>query len=67
MKKCPFKNEICSNECALFISKDELNELVVNRLKSIGVFNDEIGGICSFKSQALAQSRYIFENTVVYK
>ncbi len=66
MNKCPFNNEFCSSECALFISKDELNELVVNRLKAIGVFNDGNGGICSLKSVALAQSRYIFENTKVY-
>ncbi len=66
MKKCPFNNDGCSIECALFISKDELNELVVNRLKAIGVFNDDEGGICSLKSVALAQSRYIFENTSVY-
>ncbi len=66
MKNCPFNNGVCSNECALFISKDELNELVVNRLKAIGVFNDAGGGICSLKSVALAQSRYIFENTSVY-
>ena len=67
MKKCPFKHEFCDSTCALFVSKDELNELVVNRLKAIGVFKDEDGGICSLKSMALAQSRYLFENTTVYK
>ncbi len=66
MKKCPFKHGNCSVDCALFVSKDELNELVVNRLKAIGVFSEENGGICSLKSMALAQSRYIFENTAVY-
>lgn len=66
MKKCPFENTFCSSECALFVGKDELNELVVNRLKAIAVFNDDIGGLCSLKSMALAQSRYIFENTTVY-
>ncbi|HIQ88836.1 TPA: hypothetical protein IAA68_03300 [Candidatus Galligastranaerophilus faecipullorum] len=66
MKRCPFNNAECNDECSLFISKDELNELVVNRLKAIGVFSDENGGICSLKSSALAQSRYIFENTSVY-
>jgi len=66
MKRCPFNNAECNDGCSLFISKDELNELVVNRLKAIGVFSDENGGICSLKSSALAQSRYIFENTSVY-
>ena len=66
MNKCPFNNNFCNSECALFISKDELNELVANRLKAIGVFNDTSGGMCSLKSMALAQSRYIFENTTVY-
>ena len=66
MNRCPFSNEYCNSECALFISKDELNELVVNRLKAIGVFSDKDGGLCSLKSVALAQSRYIFKNTTVY-
>ena len=66
MNKCPFNNEYCNSECALFVSSDELNELVVNRLKAIGVFNDKDGGICSLKSLALAQIRYMFENTTVY-
>lgn len=66
MKKCPFSNEYCNDQCALFISKDELNELVVNRLKAIGVYSDQNGGICSLKSSALAQSRFMFENTTVY-
>lgn len=67
MKKCPFKNEECNAECALFISLDELNELVANRLKAIGVLNSKGEGICSLKNMALSQSRYIFENTKVYR
>ncbi len=67
MKNCPFKNSVCNSECALFIKADELNELVVNRLKSIGVMCVEDGGMCSLKNMALAQSRYIFENTKVFK
>jgi hypothetical protein len=66
MKTCPFKTgEKCTNECALYIGFGELNEMVANRLKAIGVFTDS-EGVCSLKNIALAQSRYIFENTVVY-
>ena len=67
MKNCPFKNEVCTKECALFISTDELNEMVANRLKSIGVITYESDGLCSLKNMALAQSRFIFENTKVFK
>ena len=63
MKNCPFKNDICTSDCALFIKSDELNEMVANRLKAIGVIITENDGICSLKNMALAQSRYIFENT----
>ncbi|MBE7707416.1 MAG: hypothetical protein E7Z88_01790 [Cyanobacteria bacterium SIG27] len=66
MKNCPFKNEICTSECALFIRADELNEMVANRLKSIGVISHDCDGICSLKNMALAQSRFIFENTKVF-
>ena len=66
MKNCPFKNENCSKECALFISTSELNEMVANRLKSIGVISYDCDGICSLKNMALVQSRYIFENTKVF-
>ena len=64
MKSCPFKNEVCNSECALFIEASELNELVANRLKAIGVISQE--GVCSLKNLALAQSRQIFENTKVF-
>lgn len=63
--KCPFKFEECSSECALYISFEELNELVVNRLKALGVLTKG-EGLCSLKNLALAQSRFIFENTKVY-
>ena len=67
MKNCPFKNETCSENCALYIKSDELNEMVANRLKSIGVIAYKEDGLCSLKNMALAQSRYIFENTKVFK
>ena len=66
MKSCPFKNTECNSECALFINVSELNEMVANRLRAIGVISSENGGICSLKNMALAQSRYIFENTTVF-
>lgn len=66
MRNCPFKNAPCDTQCALFIKSDELNEMVANRLKSIGVIEIENGGVCSLKNMALAQSRYIFENTKVF-
>ena len=61
-KKCPFNFDDCTPECALFIAPDELNELVVARLHSIGVYNKD-GGMCAFKNQALAKSREIFEKS----
>ena len=66
MKNCPFKNDICNSECGLFIKTSELNELVVNRLRAIGVITGDSEGMCSIKNIALAQSRHIFENTTVY-
>ena len=67
MKNCPFKNAHCEKEnCALYIKSTELNEMVANRLKSIGVITCDDDGVCSFKNMALAQSRYIFENTKVF-
>jgi hypothetical protein len=40
--------------------------MVANRLKAIGVISHDCDGICSLKNMALAQSRYIFENTKVF-
>ncbi len=62
MKTCPFKNEVCNNECALFVSPEEVNELVLGKLTSIGVLNRN--GMCSLKTAALSANRYIFENTI---
>ena len=67
MKKCPFNNTTCDESCALYINTKELNEMVANRLKSIGVITSDGDGICSLKNMALAQSRFIFENTKVFK
>lgn len=67
MKYCPFKNCECNSDCGLYIKAEELNELVINRLKSIGVFTCEDNGMCALKNMALSQSRFIFENTKVFK
>lgn len=65
-KNCPFGNCKCTPECALFISGEELNELMAARLSSIGVI-DKKNGSCSLKTLALAGGRYIFENTTTAK
>ena len=62
-KTCPFGNDReCNKNCPLFISPDELNELVSARLCSLGVI-DRQNGECSLKMLALSQGRMIFENT----
>ena len=59
---CPFSSKECNNSCPLFIAPDDLNEFVVARLSSIGVFNRDKGA-CSLRVLALSQSRSIFEKT----
>ena len=61
-RKCPFKNDICDKTCALFINPDDLNELLLNRLASLGVV-DRNYGMCSLKTLAMSNARNIFENT----
>lgn len=62
IKTCPFKNQECTPECALFINPSDLNELLAARLSSLGVIDRE-NGMCSLKTLAMSSSRYIFENT----
>lgn len=62
IKKCPFNNGECTNECGLFIDNADLNELLSARLSSLGVL-DKDNGICSLKTIAMSAGRYIFENT----
>ncbi len=61
-KKCPFNNGECDNSCALFIDPKDLNELLLNRLASLGVL-DRNFGICSLKTLAMSSARNIFEHT----
>lgn len=62
IKNCPFNHGECTNECALFIDVNDLNELLAARLASLGVLDRE-NGMCSLKTIAMSSSRYIFENT----
>ncbi len=66
VKKCPFNHDECGDFCALFISPDDLNEVVSSRLTSIGAF-DKMNGMCALKNIALVQSRKLFEKTSVNK
>ncbi|MDD3013512.1 MAG: hypothetical protein PHC34_07410 [Candidatus Gastranaerophilales bacterium] len=61
-KTCPFNNVNCDSTCALYVSPDELNETVKNKLASIGVISRDTG-LCALKNMSLCMSRYIFENT----
>ncbi len=65
-KNCPFGNVKCTSECALFVSPEELNELMAARLSSLGVI-DRKNGSCSLKVLALSGGRFIFENTTTAK
>jgi len=60
-KFCPMnKKTICSENCALYIAPTELNEVVMNKLASLGLLQrDE--GICAYKHMALCMGRNIFE------
>lgn len=63
MKKCPFNRDNCDDECSLFVRPDEMSETVRNKLASIGIISRE-EGFCSFKIIAMAQGRYIFEQSL---
>lgn len=62
IKSCPFNQETCTSDCALFIDANDLNELLAARLSSLGVIDRE-NGMCSLKTIAMSSGRYIFENT----
>ena len=61
-KICPMNdnNNICDENCALYIQPGELNELVMNRLASLGLLN-RTEGICAYKHMALCMGRNIFD------
>lgn len=61
-KSCPFNNDVCDDTCALYISPEDLNETVRNKLASIGVLKrDE--GLCSLTNMAHCLNRHIFESS----
>lgn len=62
---CPFNSGECSSSCALYISPDELNEVVRNKLASVGVVNRE-KGVCSFKNISMCLNRQVFEQVSNY-
>lgn len=62
VKDCPFNHGACTNDCALFVDVNDLNELLAARLASLGVLDKE-NGMCSLKTIAMSAGRYIFENT----
>ncbi len=60
-KFCPMNNNAtCNENCALYISPDDMNELVMNKLASLGVLS-RTEGICAYKHMALCMGREIFE------
>ena len=62
-KNCPFNStQECSSDCALFIAPEDLNEVVRNKLASLGLFDRE-NGICSYKHMAMCMGRNIYEGT----
>jgi len=60
VKCCPFSPKECSKECALHIDPDDLNEVVRNKLASIGVIDRE-NGICALKNLSLCMDRILYE------
>lgn len=59
---CPFNQKKCSKDCALFVDPDDLNEVVRNKLASIGVIKRE-HGLCAFKNLSLCMNRILYEET----
>ena len=63
IKTCPMNNnQECNSNCALYIAPDELNEIVKNKLASLGLLSRE-EGTCSYKHMALCMGRNIFEKS----
>lgn len=62
---CPFRLEECTPDCALYVDPAELNEVVRNKLASVGVIGRE-KGMCSFKNISMCLSRQTFEQLSNY-
>jgi len=59
-KSCPFNQTECTKECSLYIDPADLNEVVRNKLASIGVIERD-KGICSLKNLSLCMNRILYE------
>lgn len=59
-KYCPFNQGECSSSCALYIDPSELNEVVRNKLASVGIIDRE-KGICSLKNLSMCSNRQVYE------
>lgn len=64
-KLCPFNSGECCSSCALYIDPAELNEIVRNKLASVGVIGRE-KGLCSLKSISMCLNRQVFEQISSY-
>ena len=64
-KFCPFNSQECSSACALYIDPSELNEVVKNKLASVGVIDRE-RGLCSLKNLSMCLNRQLFEQLSNY-
>lgn len=62
---CPFNSGECSSNCALYINPAELNEVVRNKLASVGVIDRE-KGLCSLKNISMCLNRQVFEQVSNY-
>ena len=60
---CPFGQNNCSPNCALYMNPNDLNETVKNKLASIGVIDRE-KGICAIKNISLCMNRSVFEKSI---
>lgn len=57
---CPFNSSECSSNCALYINPADLNEVVRNKLASVGIMDRE-KGLCSIKNISMCMNRQVFE------
>lgn len=64
-KFCPFNSQECNSSCALYVDPSELNEVVKNKLASVGVINRE-KGLCSLKNISMCLNRQVFEQLSSY-
>ncbi len=59
-KSCPFNQGECTKDCALYVDPNDLNEVVRNKLASIGVVERD-KGMCALKNLSLCANRALYE------